>query len=244
MKKVSPINRALRPVDGTAARAAPRNRAAVDQREAADQRVAPGRRAEREPRTANQRRAAAEPNRVGDDLRAARKRRAANNRRDREDRRFDESQPDSQQGREQLRGLFEQYQNREQEQQFTYLEQRVNDAVSELNARISSQEQQIKSLQNTLDSERRLSQTAVANLKDLFDGNYQVMSDISERYEDSQQAFIDEKAGYDRRLEFIQQESLESTNQLRSAIIKSQDEDRINLAESLRALADSIDRKG
>ena len=149
---------------------------------------------------------------------------------------------DTPQGREQLRGLFDDYHSREQARQFQDMEQRVNDAVAGLNARITTQERQIQSLQNTLDSERRLSQVAVANLKDLFDGNYRVMSDISERYEDSQQAFVEDKATFDRRLEFIQQESLKSTNQLRTAIIKSQDDDRVQLAESLRALADSIDR--
>ncbi len=242
MKKVSPINRALRPVDSTARREAPGSRLATDQGAAAGHQTVADRRPRQDARRVSGEQRVGSEHRGNDDLRIARRRRAANNRRAPE-RNFDEPQPDPRLGREQLRGLFEQYQNREQEQQFTYLEQKFSDSMAELNARLSSQEQQIKSLQSTLDSERRLSQTAVANLKDLFDGNYQVMSDISERYEDSQQAFFDEKAGFDRRLEFIQQESLESTNQLRSAIIKSQDEDRVNLAESLRALADSIDRK-
>ncbi len=145
--------------------------------------------------------------------------------------------------REALRGLFNEYHAREQSQQFQYLEERLNDAIGELKAKVHSQEQQIQGLENTLNSERRLSQSAIANLKDLFDGNYRVMSDISEKYEDSHQAFEHNKASFDRRLDFIQQESQENTSQLRSAIIKSQVEDRAKLAESLRALADSIDGK-
>jgi predicted ribosome quality control (RQC) complex YloA/Tae2 family protein len=209
MKKVSPINRALRPVESSPARVARGGRGvSEDRRMVSDQRG-------------------------GGELRA----RVGSNREQ------NVPAPDSPQGREQLRGLFDDYHSREQDRQFQYIEQRVNDAVAELNARITTQEQQIQTLQNTLDSERRLSQSAVANLKDLFDGNYKVMTDISERYEDSHQAFVEDKATFDRRLEFIQQESLESTNQLRTAIIKSQDEDRVQLAESLRALADSIDRR-
>lgn len=152
-------------------------------------------------------------------------------------------QPTSAASREELRGLFTEYHAREQAQQFQYLEERLNDAISQLQAKVSSQELQIQSLQSTLDSERRLSQSAVANLKDLFDGNYRVMSEISDKYEDSQQAFQNDKASLDRRLDFIQQESQETNSELRAAIIKSQNEDRTQLAESLRALADSIDRK-
>ncbi len=213
MKKVSPINRALRPVGTAPGRVAHRSRVVSDDRRiVSDQR--------------------------GGDLRARAAQRVGSHAAEQH-----EPSPASPQGREQLRGLFEDYHNREREEQFQYLERRVNDAVTELSARVSSQEQQIQSLQSTLDSERRLSQSAVANLKDLFDGNYKVMADISEKYEDSHQSFVEDKAGFDRRLEFIQQESLESTNQLRTAIIQSQDEDRVQLAESLRALADSIDRK-
>ena len=145
--------------------------------------------------------------------------------------------------REELRGLFTEYHAREQAQQFQYFEERLNDSIAELKARVSNQEQQIQSLENAVNTERRLSQSAIANLKDLFDGNYKVMADISDKYEDSHEAFQNDKAGLDRRLDFIQQESQENTSQLRTAIIKSQDEDRAKLAESLRALADSIDRR-
>jgi hypothetical protein len=209
MKKVSPMNRALRPAGNTAERAAPVGRvlrhAPPGGQRAAAQR-APVQRAQA---------ASAIP----------------------------EQQPEPAASREELRGLFHEYHSREREQQFRYLEERLQDAITELKAKVSSQELQIESLQNSVDSERRLSQSAIANLKDLFDGNYRVMSDISEKYEDSHQAFSNDRASFDRRLDFIQQESHESTSQLRTAIIKSQDDDRTNLAESLRALADSIDRK-
>lgn len=145
--------------------------------------------------------------------------------------------------REELHGLFENYHAREQAQQYQYLEERLSDAVTELKAKVGSQELQIQSLQSMVDSERRLSQSAIANLKDLFDGNYRVMADISDKYEDSHEALENDRASFDRRLDFIQQESHDNTSQLRTALIRSQDEDRARLAESLRALADSIERK-